>query len=151
MKRINMGRAILLGIVLLCMLTGCYSEPFTYEFRQVRDNVEKVEICAYDHYEDSKEVLTQLDETDVDALLVDIQSLPCYEGFNVDGPNYCGPVVIFITYTDGEEEMIGVYKIGWRTTDGKRHTSRMNFKLTDMRTLISKYVDKEILAELEPF
>ena len=151
MKRINMGRAILLGIVLLCMLTGCYSEPFTYEFRQPRSNVEKVEICAYDHKESTKEVLVQLDEETADALFADLQALPCVEGFTIDAPNSYGPVVIFITYLDGEEEMIGIYNIGWRDADGKLHTSNMNFHIPDMRALIPKYVDAELIAEFGEF
>ncbi len=143
--------SILLLFAMVAVFAGCYSEPFTYEFRQPRSNVEKVEICAYDHKEGTKEVLVQLDEETADALFADLQALPCVEGFTIDAPNSYGAVVIFITYLDGEEEMIGVYNIGWRDADGKLHTSNMNFDIPDMRALIAKYVDAEILAEFNGF
>ena len=152
MKRINMGRAILLGIVLLCMLTGCYSEPFTYEFRQPRSNVEKVEICAYDHREGTREVLGQLDDESIDDLLADIQALSCNkETFSYDTPREYGDVVIFITYLDGEEEMIGIINIGWRAPDGTHHLTKKYFGVSYICAVIAKYVDAEVLAEFDGF
>ena len=59
-----------------------------------------------------------------------------------------GDVVICITYYDGEKEVIGITNIGYISPDGKWHLTKEYFDIEDIRGVINKYVDPEILSEI---
>lgn len=149
MKQMRMICLIFVAITLLQVSTGCDGGPFTYEFRQARSNVEKVEICSYDHYEGTREVLVRLEEADVDALLADIQALPLYKRMAFDTPRDYGDVVIFISYLDGVVELIGLTNFGWIDPDGTQHNlSAKYFEMDDLYLVLVKYVDPDVLSEV---
>ena len=130
-------------------------EPFTHTFRQDRQNVEKVEICAYEHEYDkdggTRESLFVLPESDIDGIWADILSLECNEFFLFDPILDYGPLVITITYKDGEIEMIGLYNIGLISPDGSLDTTSHRFDVSDICTVVAKYADSEILGKYSAF
>lgn len=149
MKRII---PMLLLLIILCVFVGCSDVPFRYTMRQNVDNIEKVEICFFDYYNDKKmEVLAQLSSENVDLLISDIATLECYEFFAMDPILTYGDVVICIRYLDGETEVIGITNIGFVSPDGKWSTSRKRFEIKAICAEISKFVDPKILAEVSDY
>lgn len=134
-----------------------YSKPetFTYTFRQERQNMEKVEICAYTHEYDgdggSREPLLVLPESEIDALWTDILALDCHEFILLDSILSYGSLVITITYINGEIEMIGIYNIGWISADGTLTTTLQRFGITEICAIIIKYADEKILSEYSDY
>lgn len=143
------GWGVFALIVLYFVIVGVQlSKSFTYTFRQERSNIEKVEICSYDHYAGTREPLVELSDDDTDAILADISALECREFFPLDPILSYGDVVICISYQNGEVEMIGIYNIGFFTAEGELKTTKKWFEIEDMRCLIAKYVDMEVLEEV---
>ena len=141
--------ALLLIIVILVSLTGCSSEPFQYTFRQERNNVEKIEICTLDYYnEKTIEPLISLAEEDIDTILSDLSSLECRKLSGLDSPRGYGRIIICIHYLDGEIEVIGTTNIGWITLDGDWHLTMNCFRYPELKTLLLKYVDANVLEAL---
>ena len=148
-----MNRKILIqmiaSLVLLCLvMTGCKRETFSYSLRQDQSNIDKVEICTYDHDAGMRSVLVELSDRDSNELLSAISSLECHKSFPLEPILSYGDIVICITYFDGEVEMIGIYNIGWITPDGDLNTTLYYFNIQDIRKLIAQYVDPDILAEV---
>ena len=142
-------------LLLIFIIASCSAfskrEPFKHTFRQDRQNVEKVEICAYEHeYDDNggtRESLFVLPESDIDGIWADILSLECRKFFPYDPILSYGRLVITITYKDGETEMIGPHNIGWFSPDGSLDTTLNRFDYTEVYEIMAKYADPEILAE----
>ena len=90
----------LLCLVLLFVffITGC-NRTYEYSFSQNLDNVEKVEICAYDHETETVILITVLDEANSKSLLEDIGALKCKRHFG-DCPVSYGEIIVYITYKD---------------------------------------------------
>ena len=144
---------VIIYVVVLMLLSGCENKSFTHEFRQDQANIKQVEICSYEHaYKYIDRVLTpivKLSDEDSNALLNDIRALDCHEdSFPLDTPRTYGDVVICITYYDGETEVIGITNIGYISPDGKWHLTKEYFDIEDIRSVINKYVDPEILSEI---
>ena len=146
MKKI--GYAIVIAVVVLVLLSGCENESFTHEFRQEQANIKQVEICAYERVDRVLTPIIKLSNDDINALLNDIRALDCHEFFPLDTPRNYGDVVICITYYDGEKEVIGITNIGYISPDGKWHLTKEYFDIEDIRGVINKYVDPEILSEI---
>ena len=147
MKKI--GYAIVIAVVVLMLLSGCENESFTHEFRQDQANIKQVEICSYEHVGRVLTPIVKLSNDDINALLNDIRALDCHEvSFPLDTPRTYGDVVICITYYDGETEVIGITNIGYISPDGKWHLTKEWFDIEDIRSVINKYVDPEILSEI---
>ena len=139
--------ALLLIIVILGSLTGCSSEPFQYTFRQERNNVEKIEICAFDYsHGKTIEPLISLTDDDIDAILSDLSSLECWKLSGLDSPRGYGKIIICIHYLDGEIEVIGTTNIGWITPDGNWHLTMNVFIYPEIKALLLKYVDADVLG-----
>lgn len=151
MKTHKVVWACLLLFLLQLALASCnyqpHLQPDTYSFRQARTNIERIEICKYDHNTDTRTPLVELPQTDMDSLLDDIASLEMHQFFPLDPILSYGDIVIAISYLDGESEIIGITNIGWSTVGGKLHTTNNRFAIKDICAVISKYVDAEVLAD----
>jgi hypothetical protein len=128
--------------ILMTTITGCsfLNKTFSYRFRQDRSNIEKVEICAYDHDSGKWTPITQLQDEHVDALLAELSALECGVYLPLDTILSYGDKVILITYSDGEVEMIGKYNIGWLSFEGELHSTNYYFvDLLEIREIIERY------------
>lgn len=157
-KRIIIPLLIVVILVVLpilnLVLTICdpsFDEPFSYTFRQERNNVEKVEICSYQHVYNRREggtriPLVSLSNEEIDKLWSDIPTLECKEFFPLDPILDYGDILIAITYCNGEVELIGVTNIGWISPDGDLTTSTYCFGIEEICAIISQYADAKLLA-----
>ena len=151
MYKVKQICVVFLTLVVLVSMMGCVSsDPFQYQFRQDRDQIEKVEICALYQYETIIEPLVSLTEDKIDAILSDLSSLECWEMGRLDTPREFGSIVICIRYLDGENEIIGTINNGWITPEGDRKLAWNFFKFPDLRKVLLKYVDAETLAAIDP-
>lgn len=143
---------ILVLLTLLIMQTGCqfYEGPYIF-WRQDRSNVEKVEICSYDSYNKTRTVIAELNDNDADELLNEISTLECFSYFPGDHTREYGPIMVCITYSDGEIEMIGFTNIGYIRADGVRCMTTYSITHDNREKLyymICKYVDPDLLPDL---
>ena len=151
MYKVKQICVVFLTLVVLVSMMGCASDdPFQYQFRQDRDQIEKVEICALYQYETIIEPLVSLTEDKIDAILSDLSSLECWEKSRLDTPREFGRIIICIRYLDGESEIIGTINNGWITPEGDRNLSWNRFRFPDLREVLFKYVDAETLAAIDP-
>ena len=142
-------------IFLACLLIGCEisfdKPPFSYTFRQERSNITKIEICAYEHEYDQDggkmTPLAEIAEIDIDSFLDDIQALDCKEFVMYDSIISYGEVIIKIAYLNKETEIIGLYNIGWISSDNELIRTNYRFHYNDVSKVIAKYVDPTILAD----
>lgn len=152
MYKVKQICAVFLTLVVLVSMMGCVSsDPFQYQFRQDRDQIEKVEICAFDYYQ-TKTVtpLKSLTGDDIDAILSDLSSLECWKLSGLDSPRSYGDILICIHYLDGEIEIIGTVNIGWIASNGDWHITLNFFRYDELREILIKYVDAETLAAIDP-
>lgn len=137
-------------LVLLLVTTSCepYNGTYTF-FRQDRSNVDKVEICSYDSYTRTRDVIAELSKEDGEELLTAISSLECREYCPGDHPREYGPIMVCITYYDGEIEMIGFTNIGFISPNGVRGMIPYFIgNCRELYDLICDYVDPELLPDL---
>lgn len=138
-----------IGLV-LSVCTGCKQKVYKYSFYQSIDNVEKVEICGYDYYTHTVTSLKVLGSDDAKALLDDITALECYKHFGDHVISY-GVVVVYITYLNGEAEVIGFDNTASIDHNGEWWISSYNFNDADFCSMILKYINKDQLPDLSPF
>ena len=139
MKTTNSLRILSQFFMIAVLLSGCSNDTFTYCFRQDSNNVEKIEICSYDHNSGTRTPIIKLEKGAENALMEELSALECHQFFPLDPILSYGDKVIYITYYDGEVEMIGEYNIGWITPSGKLNTTNYYFDLQEIRDLIEKY------------
>ena len=91
--------ALLLLITSVLMLTAGCNRTYDYSFAQNLDNVEKVEIRAYEYdpYDGQTTPIVTLDEEDGKALLNEVDAMKCKRHFG-DHTHDFGEIVIYITY-----------------------------------------------------
>lgn len=143
----------LLMIVFVPLLTaGClsiYQRTYEYSFSQPLDQVEKVEILAYDDKADVATPLVVLDENQANSLLTDIDALLCKRHFG-DSTMAYGEAVIYITYANGEAEVIGIYNVAKVDTIGNWHIGVEFFDRKEICTLLLQYAP-ELQPELQKY
>lgn len=141
---------LLASLLMLALATGCesYSGPYIF-WRQDRSNVEKVEICSYDRQTGTRTVIAELPDEDVENILDDISSLQCLEWGPGDHPREYGILLVCITYSDGEIELIGYINIGYITPEGVHGlTPYFIYDGREFYDLICRYVDESLLPDM---
>lgn len=117
-----------------------------YQFDQSIENVEKVELCRYDCETNVTTPVMTFNEDIGDALLTDIGTMDCYRPGN--RPRYYGEIVLLITYTNGEAEVIGMGDAASVDSEGAWSSKAYYFNETEWCTVVLKYVDAELVPEL---
>ncbi len=120
-----------------------------YSFSQPLDQVEKVEICKYDYYTSTTTPLLVLDESRANALLTDIDALLCKRHFGDHIMDY-GKVVVYITYSNGEAEVIGIWNVATVDTNGKWRIGGEYFDEKELCSLLLQYAP-ELQPELQKY
>lgn len=132
---------------ILLVIAGCsYEGPYT--FRQDLSNVGKVEIYEYDYTTGNRTLITELPEPQAQELVAELAGMTCYQYGPGDHPRKYGSLMIGITYTNNEVELIGLTNIGWIEPDGEIHLTDYCFDERVLFDLIVKYVDPALLPDL---
>ncbi len=122
---------------------------YEYSFSQPLNQVEKVEIRKYDYDTSTATPFVVLDERQANALLTDIDALSCKRYFGHGSTSY-GEAVVYITYANGEAEVIGIYNVAKVDTSGKWHMGLLYFPRKELCTLLLQYAP-ELLPELQKY
>lgn len=141
--------ALLMTLLVINSVTGC-QRTYDYSFAQSIENIEKVEICEYDYYSHSTTLIAVLDTEDAESLLSEIDALACKRHFGDHTSTY-GEVVVYITYTDGTGEVIGLRNVAQVDEDGQWHIGIEYFDAAEICALIMKYVDVNSLPDLSKY
>ena len=139
----------LLMVLSVLIFTGC-NRTYTYSTAQSLDNVDKVEICEYDYGSKSTSTIVVLDQVDAEALVNEINALECKRHFGDHTTSY-GTVVIYISYKDGNAEVIGDRNVAQVDADGDWSIGNEYFDTEQFLALITKYVDAELLPDLSEY
>ena len=143
---------LLLLITSVLMLTAGCNRTYDYSFAQNLDNVEKVEIRAYEYdpYDDKTTPIVTLDEEDGKALLNEVDAMKCKRHFGDHTSTY-GEIVVYITYKDQTAEVIGLRNVAQVDKDEEWHIGIEYFDAAQLCTLIMKYVDEDLLPDLSKY
>lgn len=137
---------VLLILLLPIVITGC-RQTYDYSFAQSIDHVEKVEICQYEYKTHTSTSLITLNNNQARALLTDIDALKCKKHFGDHTQDY-GEVVIYITYTDGTAEVIGLWNVALVDEEGLWHIGIEYFDAKELYAIMVKYTDEDLLPDL---
>lgn len=150
---------LIIALALVAALLGCdvpYGGTTQHTFLQDRENVVKVEICTSDDsailHEGSNPgplvPIAVLSGDEIDSLWEELLAFPAYElNYVAHG---CGDLLFVISYTNGEQELIGYSEIGVINADGTFSGYR-NHVLGDgasLTRLFARYADPEMLSKV---
>ena len=131
---------LLFSLICACMLCGCQRKAYTYAFNQDIASIRKVEICTYNYKTEEHSAVKELNEEEIESLCADIQDLKCYKIFG-DHPTGFGSVIVYITYSDGQAEVIGPSNTARVDATGKWHLDVYYFDEEPFLAMIAKYTD----------
>ena len=140
--------SILILAMLMVVFVGCENKEYFYDFRQDLENVEKVSIFSNDPETDTRTLITDLEEGNGKELTNILATMKCGKYFPGDHPRHYGLLIIALTYTDGETELIGLYNTGWVAPDGVKYLSSYYFDEKEVYDLICRFVDPEMLPDM---
>ena len=147
MKEAKQSLCIILCMILLFVVEGCAYEG-RYPFRQNADKIEKVEICQYDSRTQTPTPIVLLSENEGQKLVAELAIMKCKMASPGDRSRYYGLLLICITYSNTEIEMIGLESIGFVDADGKKGLTNYFFDARNLYDLIVKYVDPALLPDV---
>ena len=141
----------LCSLILLCSLifSGC-QKTYSFSLAQSMDNIDKVEICAFDYLSGTTTPLVLLDRNDAKSLLTEVCTLKCKRHFGDHTMDY-GEIVIYVSYIDKTAEIIGLWNVAQVTKDGEWFIGIEYFDAKQLCSLIVKYVDVKMLPDLSQY
>ena len=153
--RINKIFLMILVIVMIVSLLGCretiWTKEYEYDLLQSSENISSVKIMRYDDKTNSiVEVIKTLDEDSAKALYEDISTTSCREHFG-DHPTAFDEIIIYIEYENSEADVISGVVCGTADKSGKWRDHAKHFRGEDFAKIVIKYVDRELVPELERY
>lgn len=150
-NRIIFSLAVIL-LVVFATLCGCQKKTYAYTLEQDLDHVEKVELCRYIYHTSDPLIspIAVLDKSEADSLLQNLGTLECYRHFG-DHTQDFGEIVVKITYTDGQAEVIGSWNTGHVDTEGKLWLTGYYFDEEAWKAFLQKNVSSDILADVDGY
>lgn len=148
MNNKNIALLIVILLVVFAAFCGCQKKTYVYPLEQDLDNVEKVELCRYTYHTSDPLIssIAVLDNSEADSLLQNLGTLECYRHFG-DHTQDFGEIVVKITYTDGQAEVIGSWNTGRVDTEGKLWLTGYYFDEEAWKALLLKNISPDILAD----
>ncbi len=140
---------VLVLLFYILLPVGCVSllsyysnrAEYIHEFRQPKQNIDKVEICTIDNYDYiNRETLKVLTEEEAEDILKEISTV-IEKNYGPPPATTFGDYVILISYSNGEVELIGSLRIGYVSPDGKMKITTYGFGYERISNIISKYYD----------
>ena len=154
----RMPRTCFLALIIILvgtLLIGC--DPvfeIQYPFQYARTDVEVIEICSQNDKTKECVVLKTLSESEIDSIWTDISETICWDWL---GPEWYeseisyGDVFIRIIYQNGDQELLGSEDVVRISLNGKELKGRYFFIPEDIYEMVSKYVDPEMLKDLNTY
>ena len=143
-KRIT---SIFLIVIMAFTFTSCLAVRCDYPFEQNIDNVVSVEIRGIHSWtEKTTYLIKELEEDDAIAILNDLSNVKCQELY--DESDTCGPVVVYITYDNGESEAIGYLSSAHISEDGVWTMKYYYYDATQFAKIVCRYVDSRRVPDL---
>ena len=149
MKNRNLFGMLCFALLIILITAGC-QRIYEYSFAQSKDNVEKVEICAYDYDTQTTTPLVVLNEGDTNELLQEIDAMECKRHFGDHTQDY-GEIVVYISYKNQTAEVIGLCNVAQVDKNGKWHIGIEYFDASQLCSLIMKYVNADLLPDLSKY
>ena len=158
MRRKIQAFALACILCILLLFSGCHQKIVQYSYDQEYQNIVKIEVFRYHYYSDNSKksedymsFITALDLEDGLALLEDIARLPCSKHWGDFPSESYGYIVLYISYANGEGEIVGSMNSDSVNTNGKRSLKGYYFDKKQWSEVITKYIDKELVPELLQF
>ena len=142
-------------LCILVLLYGCDRKVVQYSYNQTYPNVVKIEVFRYNYGsksdEDATTLITMLDLEKGKALLKDIAELPCYKHWGDFPLGSYGDIILYITYANGEAEVVGNVNSASVNTNGEWYIKGYYFDNKPWSEVLTKYIDKELVPELDKY
>jgi hypothetical protein len=152
MKPKKMIGICLFFFFLLVHFSGCVWFTYHYEFSQEADNIASIDICRYTYDEVNPEmtIICSLDESLKQQFISDIVALDSYKYFG-DFSRIFDGVLVYITYENGEGEVLSANTTAKVDLSGQWNVGVDNFDKIEFYSVILKYVDPDLVPELEQY
>lgn len=140
-------------MLLICVsLSACLQErkSYPFELRDCVENVTKIEILGYTLAEDSKTHLADIPQESFADFYADVKALDCYATYAISSVGW-GPVIIRISYTNGEWDELGIHLIAWYSASGRYYAQWCVLDQKQFCQLLLKYVDASVLPDLSAY
>ena len=146
-KRIT---SIFLIVIMAFTFTSCLAVRCDYPFEQNIDNVVSVEIHSMDRWkEHSTNLNIELDQDDAIAILNDLSNVKCQKTApDMTTSDHCGSYVVYITYKNGEKEVIGYSNSAHISKNGVWTMKYYYYDATQFAEIVCRYVDRGRLPGL---
>ena len=139
-------------ITLLLSFASCffdvYRGPYIF-WRQDRSNIEKIEVYTYQFLTSERTLIAELPKEATDEIIDEISTYQCSETFG-DFPREYTKIMLCITYSNGEIELLSLINIGYITPKGEQYITNYIWDLSaeqSLYNLICRYVDPEIIGD----
>lgn len=152
MKKIRKIGTCLFLFFFLVQAAGCVWFSHHYEFSQEVDHIAMIDIYRCEYEEDNLEMtmICSLDESMAKQFVADIASLDSYKYFGDFSRTFVG-ILAYITYENGEAEVLTAYTTAKVDLSGQWRVRVDHFDKDDFTLVILKYVDHDLLPELEQY
>ena len=135
-------------LIVLSCLSACKLIKYSYSFAQGKEEVKIVELCRYDYSTKTIEQIKTLDEDTARGLLSDISNMDAYRNFGDYDREDFGHIVIYITYQNGEHELIGAASAATADASGNWQIKNNWFESSKWCEVLLKYIDASLVPEL---
>lgn len=148
-----MKRIVILVMMLSLVLSGCiFKRKTNYEFLHSADQIVSIVILDNDDHnplledEPDPTVLCVISEDAFDSVISTLENIPGNEFLN-DPPEGYGSVVIRITYSNGDFELIGRHNSSVHLASGRNYSENFLFNQERFCEFLLKYVDESEFAD----
>lgn len=152
-KYIKLISFVLLFVIILST-SSCffdvYRGPYIF-WRQDRSNIEKIEVYTYQFLTSERTLIAELPKEATDEIIDEISTFQCCETGG-DFPREYSRIMLCITYSDGEVELLSLNNIGYITSEG---IQQIMYYLWDenasksLYNLICKYVEPALIGDYQ--
>lgn len=152
MKTAKKGGLFFIVFFVLISISGCVWFTYHYEFCQDAEYVASIDIYRCEDDEDNLEMtfIYSLDESMTAQFVADIEALDSYKYFGDFSHTFSG-ILVYITYENGEGEVLTAYTTAKVDLNGQWHVGIDNFDKSEFYSVMLKYVDPDLVPELEQY
>ena len=137
---------------MLFLFSGCIVQTRYFELSDEIENISMVEIHRNNGDEHATIPIITLELDEGKALVSELVALPLpshlVSGDPIDGLGY---IVVYVTYQNGEADLISYLGSAKVDLDGNWKPIRDGFDLAEWSAVVIKYVDLELVPELAQF